>query len=501
VLAIGQAGENRCRTATIGTGTGSAAGQCGFGAVMGAKRMKAIAVRGTRGIPIAFPEVFSDCTLAIARTAENEHPRGRKPKVDPLGRYGERIQACSQQCATSRCNLCRFYTGVPGIVHAERAYSGSVACVSKNFPGSPDSFYDWRIGWQAGFELAQISHDYGLNHWDMTIGLVPWLRRCHREGLLPDLDGVQFDLDSPGFWDALFHKITFREGIGDALAEGAPRAARILGLGEELLSESYAAWGFAGHWDGRGDWSNVIVFPYWLVTALQWATSTRDPLSSGHGYGQTVMMWSPMCLTPEDGLDWETLAAVGARAYGTPQAVHPLGGYEAKAFPAVWHGHRSVMKDSLTLDDQIYPRVYSSWTPDHFARADGMDGPSFEYHMFRLATGLDVSEGGFERMSERVFNLERAWQIRNCHRTRRVDETIVPYFEKAENWVNPMVGTRVALDRGKFAELMDEYYRLRGWDPEIGWPTPQKLVELDLADVAEDLLARGLAPAQASEAG
>jgi aldehyde:ferredoxin oxidoreductase len=104
-------------------------------------------------------------------------------------------------------------------------------------------------------------------------------------------------------------------------------------------------------------------------------------------------------------------------------------------------------------------------------------------------------------MSERVFNLERAWQLRNCLRTRRVDETIVPYFERAENWVNPLVGTQVALDRGKFANLLDEYYRLRGWDLETGRPTPEKLVELDLADVGEELLARGLVPAQASEAG
>jgi len=228
---------------------------------------------------------------------------------------------------------------------------------------------------------------------------------------------------------------------------------------------------------------------------LQWAMDTRDPMSSGHGYAQNVMMYSLM-RRPEDGLDWETLADIGAKVYGTRQAVHPLSGYEAKAYPAVWHGHRSVMKDSLTLDDQIYPLIYSTKTPDHFARAGDMDGPSVEYHMFRLATGMEISEGEFERMAERVFNLERALQVRNWHRSRCVDEEVVPYFEQIENWVNPFVAERKGLDRQEFAALLDEYYRLRGWDPETGRPTRAKLEELGLPDVAHELACVGLLPNQ-----
>ena len=123
-----------------------------------------------------------------------------------------------------------------------------------------------------------------------------------------------------------------------------------------------------------------------------------------------------------------------------------------------------------------------------------MEGPSFEYHMFRLATGMDIGEDEFERMAERVFNLERALQIRNWGRSRRVDEEVIPYFERVDNWVNPYVGTNKALDREKFAVLLDEYYKLRGWDPETGRPTRAKLEELDLADVADQLAERGLLP-------
>ena len=58
-----------------------------------------------------------------------------------------------------------------------------------------------------------------------------------------------------------------------------------------------------------------------------------------------------------------------------------------------------------------------------------MPGPSFEYHMFRLATGMDLDEAEFEQMAERVFNLERALQIRNWNRSREVDEQVIPHFE------------------------------------------------------------------------
>ncbi|NLF00928.1 MAG: hypothetical protein GX601_08110 [Anaerolineales bacterium] len=496
LLTIGQAGENRCRIAIVASGTGSAAGQGGFGAVMGAKRLKALVVRGTKGVPVAHPEAFAECTRSIAQEVHATMGCPETPQLDPelAAKYRERFMACSQQCAMRSCWLSRAYSNVPGVVHPDRSYSGTIVCESALFGGVPDTGYDWKVGFQAGFELAQISQDFGLNHWELGIGMAPWLQRCYQEGLLKDFDGQPVDLDSPYWWDTLFRKITFREGIGEALAEGAVRASHILGVGEDLVREYFTAWGFAGHWDGHGDRINRIVFPYWLVTALQWSVSTRDPLSSGHGYAQNIMNWS-LLKSPTQGLDWETLADVGAKFYGTRQAVHPASGYEAKALPALLHGHRSVMKDSLTLCDQVFPRIYSNKTPDHFARsANGMPGPSFEYHMFRLATGMDLDEAEFEQMAERVFNLERALQIRNWNRSREVDEQVIPHFETVENWVNPTIGEGVKLDRAQFVSLMDQYYTLRGWDTKSGRPTRAKLDELGLSDVADQLAEQGRLP-------
>jgi aldehyde:ferredoxin oxidoreductase len=48
------------------------------------------------------------------------------------------------------------------------------------------------------------------------------------------------------------------------------------------------------------------------------------------------------------------------------------------------------------------------------------------------------------------------------------------------------------VDREKFAQMLSEYYELRGWDKSSGLQTKQKLVELDLEDIAEGLTQRWL---------
>ncbi len=152
------------------------------------------------------------------------------------------------------------------------------------------------------------------------------------------------------------------------------------------------------------------------------------------------------------------------------------------------------MKDCLPTDDQVFPLIYSLDTPDRFCRiqttdGDVIDGPDVDAAILRAGTGLDWDTAELERAAERVLNLERANVIRHWGRTRAVDERVIPYFEYDENWVNPELGVRVALDRVQFLPVMDEYYRLRGWDVETGWPTPERLESLGLGDVHGEMVA------------
>jgi aldehyde:ferredoxin oxidoreductase len=361
--------------------------------------------------------------------------------------------------------------------------------VAPIFPGLPDTFYDWKIGFEAGFELAQISNDYGLNHWDLVFGVLPLVRYWGESGLKPDLDGLKIDMNDPHFWAELFRKIAYREGVGDILAEGGWRAAQQLNLGTDLADELYQAWGYAGHMDSRGDRCNKVPYPFWMTPALQWAVDTRDPMGGSHGYIVGPLGYSPFGHEEGDGPTWEQLLAGAEKVYGTRAAIDPLSHYEGKAEPAAWHCDRGALKDSVTVDDNVFPMIWSFSSPDGMARADGMEGTAFEYHLFTATTGSTMSEEEFDRCGERICNLERALQIRDADRTREDDEVIIPHFVDQEDFlVNPLIGKPQKGDADKLRALMDEFYVLRGWDVETGRPTPAKLGELGLEDVADTLV-------------
>ncbi|KON27597.1 hypothetical protein AC480_04475 [miscellaneous Crenarchaeota group archaeon SMTZ1-55] len=481
VLCIGPAGEHRVRWSVIQSETENAAGQGGFGAVMGAKRLKAIVVTGSGSVAIARPTEFRELCLAINQDFQTSPRERPPPSLDPasMRRYGAQGVACSHACPW-RCAV--MWRRVPG-----KAYPGvtttMVHCVANVFAGrSP--FYDWRLGVEAGVEVSAAASKLGLNHWSLGLGIIPWLRECEAQGLLEDIDGRRIELGNPEFWVSLLRKIAYREGLGDVLAEDAPRAADALRWGTDVVNTFYPAYGFAGHWDGHGDKANPVFFPLWIVSALQWLTDTRDPFSSGHDYSQNLTRWSTA-------FSWQKLSRIGEQVYGSPKAVDPAYPYEYKAQPAIYTQNESVLKDSLPLCDQAWPRFYSTHVDDGYARVSipslgTIYGPSFEYHLYTLATGVEVTEREFWDCAERIFTLERSINVRNDQRTREDDLRILPYFETPENLPGPS-GKRESLDRTKFLTLVDEYYELRGWSKERGWPTRGRLEALGLQDVADAL--------------
>jgi len=82
IASIGRAGEAGVRYACIVNDLDRAAGRSGVGAVMGAKNMKAIAVRGTKGVTVKDPEAFMRAVSA-ARDKLN-----RSPSRERLATYG-----------------------------------------------------------------------------------------------------------------------------------------------------------------------------------------------------------------------------------------------------------------------------------------------------------------------------------------------------------------------------------------------------------------------------
>ena len=401
-----------------------------------------------------------------------------------------KLNPCTEFCVSP----CRpYYEGVPGCAY-DRQWDGAWMCVGtilrgfgEDGPFTHGGVFDWKLGTRGGMEANALCNRYGINQWDLIIGMVPWLEACQNAGLISEMNGHEMDWQSPAFWAMFLHAIAYREGMGDALAEGGWRAAQVLHLGEDLVRRYYTGWGYAGHWDGHGSWSNYLVFPYWLVSALQWATDTRDPIPSGHGYVQNVMAYGP--LMGRWSLTWDQMRGIAARVYGDSDAVDPHSGYKAKAYPAFYHTKRSVMKDCLPADDFRFPLIYDPKAEDGFMRVDGIDGTSMEYHLFRAGTGTDWTEEEFERAAARVYTLERAVAVRHWGRDRKMDEMVLPSYEYLENWANAELGERYALDREQFKPVMDDYYDYQGWDKETGWPTRERLAALGMEDVYEPMVA------------
>ena len=150
-------------------------------------------------------------------------------------------------------------------------------------------------------------------------------RVLSRQGLLTEINGRAIDWHSPEFWVAFLDDIAYRRGMGAALAEGGLRATYLLDLGADIARRFYTAWGFGGHWDGHAGTQNHIVYPFWIVSALQWATDTAT--HSSHGYVQNVMRWGPipdmLANRPITGPDWDDMKAISARVYGTPMPSTP----------------------------------------------------------------------------------------------------------------------------------------------------------------------------------
>ena len=506
-LVIGPAGERLSRIATIHTASSSACGQGGFGAVMGSKKLKAISVAGSGRVSLARPETITSIARTLVRTFAEDGMTG------PLNFYGD-IEKFNQQLAAegngrAACRACTescitpcaaYLRDMPGVVY-DRKWSGGWVCVGTRFQGfdahdtSPlRTIYDWQLARRPAFELNVLSNRYGLNQSDIIVGMVPWLIACQKAGLISEINGHAMDWSSPTFWAEFLRAVAYREGLGDVLAEGGWAAARALHLGEDLALRRYPAWGHNAHCDGRE--GGRLAFPFWLVSALQWLSDTRDPFNSGHGY-----LWAAGATERAAGLDSDTeraaaldqIRAIGQHVYHSPDAVDPYSGYNGKAYPGYYQTLRSLIKDCVPVDAH-FPLIHRDNAPDGYWRlrdiagAGEIEGPSIEYHLFAAGTGVTWPEEEFGRATERVCTLERALQVRHWARDRETDEMILPYFEQTELYQSPFLEKHYGLEREHFKPVVDEFYALYGWDAETGWPTRERLCELDLEDVYEPMI-------------
>ena len=482
VISCGQAGENLCRIACIQTETGNAAGQGGFGAVMGSKNLKAIAVRGTLGVRIAEPSRFLDLCLDASREGQSPPPPGserRRRRMDEFN-ISYRVRKCGF-CMTPCVNW--LLMNVPGET-VPSTFSAAYHC------------WGYRTTSRPHVEARATTADYGLNGWEISYGIIPWLQMCRQNGLIQAIDGIEIPVPekpieynrdvvpvSGEFLTTLLRAIAFREGdMGDALADGACYAADVLfgGRGKPLLDHIYPRHGGqTSHWNSHWGTGGRAYFPFWLVPVLQWCVDTRDPASDAtHQFTEHVLRYLPEHGPNRGPISIEVARRVCAQVYGDADVCDPAFTYdkpETKALPAIFHHNRAMIVESLVLCDREHTRVFSMETPDHVADTALMA------KLFSACTGCETSEEELDRGGERVFNLLRAIDVRNHDRSRRIDELT------AASLTHPAFTEGEVLDLERFAPMLDKYYEVRGWNPASGRPTRARLEELGLPDVADEL--------------
>jgi aldehyde:ferredoxin oxidoreductase len=464
ILTIGPAGENLCRFAIILNETASAAGQGGYGAVMGSKNLKAIVIRGTGSQKMARPDAFLNLVAERHKAGEwltgGAQSWGRYPLCgDPVSeemraKYLKRFAGC-HGCPYQ----CMGFYDMPGIG------KGAQMCVEAwyGFVGNvrPEGYWEGNI----------LSQKLGINNYEL-FGFMQFILAATEAGAvtkqdlglasIPHIDHENEDrFGSPKvhheFLTALLYGIA--EGKSP-LSQGIARAAAQLGPAAVKVYEGlYPAHGYTNHWI-----TNV-------ASALHWATDTRDPFNSCHDY-----------------LTFGTSADI-ARYFGVPggDIIDPEGDtpdytgikniYERAENLAVWVQNNQSLKNSLPLCE------YTSM-PNNYYHPPEMDIQIFESRMLSAITGIEYDVARLWESGESIWNLRRAIMVRRENRTRKGDAISPVWFERTvgdSSLVEP-------LDKKKWDELVTRYYKLRGWDTQTGGPTRAGLEALGMKSVADRLL-------------
>ncbi len=427
-LVIGPAGENLVPMACISSEYYRQAGRGGIGAVMGSKNLKAVVIKGAKGLRVTNAE-----------------------------RLLERLQEIMHQDTLTEDNLWAYTDGTPMIVELSQT-TGILPTHNfqdGNFPGfesiNADAIREARVGKRACVSCAlgcgnftrrgasvvegpeyetlalcgsncgiadleaiiafnKACDDLGLD--TISVGNVTALAMEMAEKGIHDFGlrfgDIQSYLEVPG-------KIAVREGIGADLALGAKGLARRYG-GEDMAMQVKGL-EFPGY-EPRGSWS----------MGLAYATSDR---------GACHMRAWPVANEAYGDLDPFT-------SEGKAQLVVELQHYNAVKFSTILCDFWALSLDTLA-------------------------------EILTLVTGKTFSTTDLEKIGERTVNIARLFNVREGFTAK--DDTLPERVFKDALKTGPTAGR--LLPRAEYDKMLKEYYVLRGWQ-EDGKPTQEKMQELGL---------------------
>ena len=477
VLTIGPAAENGIAFATIFAEQG-ASGSGGIGSTMGSKNLKAIVVAGEKKPSAADPAALR--LLADHVRKMRDYKAGPRPWEIPGVTRPQACYGCGLGCDR------QVYSGKDG-----RSYKS--LCQATILYEQPVKAYSGpKIEVQ---QLAtQLCDAYGLDSAVMQ-GLIDLVGACYREGILSE-EAACLPLSKFGsaeFIESLTGKIAFREGFGDTLARGTIATAASLGEGaQKLLSEFVAT---------RGSETKDYDPRLFITSGLLYATESRRPIQQLHEQSNILRMWLGWLGKQQNAFFTTADFREAAKRYWGSELAADFSTYAGKALAAKKIQDRTYTKESLVLCDFRWPMIWAKYEGGH------VGDPTLENQIYTAITGKETDEAGFIKIGEKIFNLQRAIQLRQGWAGRKDDRLLDYLFEvplrKGELFISrdcltPGRDGEVLSREGKtvereaFEKMKDEYYALRGWDVN-GLPTKARLEELQLGDIAADLQKQVLA--------
>ncbi|EAX48183.1 Aldehyde ferredoxin oxidoreductase [Thermosinus carboxydivorans Nor1] len=449
---IGPAGERLVPLATIihEGKNGRSSGRGGLGAVMGAKRLKAVVAGGSRQVPVADP-----AALAAAIDAAVPRVRERTRLMQEYGTAGgiigaERIgdlplknwtqgtwdgvekisgQAMAETIVTGRYHCASCPIGCGRQVRVERSPYGRVEGAGPEYETVGMFGGACLVSDLAAIAMAnELCNRYGLDTIS-TGAVIAFAMELYEHGILTDRD--LGGCPAPVWGDGravvgLIQAIASQEGIGRLLGSGVRRAAELIGGRAGEFAMHVKGLELPAH-DPRAFYS----------LALGYATSNRGAC---HLQGASYF-FEKAAVLPEAGIN-EVLDRFRTDDQGLIQAR---------------------LQDTMCLMDSLKLCKFLFY--------GGIDLTTVTGWLNHL-TGWDCTVAELLTTGERIFNLKRLYNVK-CGVSRRDD--VLP--ERILRQPRPDGGAAGALP--PLDAMLREYYRVRGWD-EVGRPRPETLARLGI---------------------
>lgn len=416
---------------------------------MGAKNLKAIAVRGTHEIPVfdlaRYKALRSESNRKLKE--DNEAKVLRDVGTGGAANYAEYLGAMPAKYYTS--GSFPAVDNVSGAKMTETILVGRSACqgcviacgrvvkLPKDAMKRKGPEHETMVGFGANLlndnlesivDLGELCDRYGMDTISAsnTIGLAFHL---FEKGIITteDTGGIELKWGDVDAIEQLVRLIGSREGIGDLLAQGSKRFAVRFGVEEEAVQVNGLE---VAYHDPRGV----------SGMALAYATSPR-----GACHNQSDYFF----------VDWgHTNDRLGIEFFSRHAQAE-------KAANVARH------QDWRTVDNAIVMCIFANVEPQE------------KVDLINAACGLSWSVEDMMKFGERSWNLKRAINIRmglTAENDRLPKALLTPFPDGgSEGFVPDIQG------------MLYAYYEARGWDLETGKPSRQKLVEVGLEDLAKEL--------------